>query len=160
MTYLNEEEEKAFEIVKNITEDDLLDCWDYGEKEFKAIQIILNLTEKQRKEIDEKTTILFAGAEKVKQLEKEINELKCAITSQSKLISQDQKEIEKLKEKYSKLSHSAIEAVFSDYNNDVELLARRLLKQGLIKREDNYYINPDYDEFNNLEKREVGEVYE
>ena len=49
----SEEEQKAFEIVKNITEDDLLDCWDYGEKEFKAIQIILNLIEKQREEIEE-----------------------------------------------------------------------------------------------------------
>lgn len=48
---MSEEEEEAFEIVKNITKKDLLDCWDYGEKEFKAIQTILNLTEKQREEI-------------------------------------------------------------------------------------------------------------
>lgn len=36
---------------------------------------IQGIIKKQQKEIEEKTTILFAGAEKVKQLEKEIEEL-------------------------------------------------------------------------------------
>lgn len=36
----------------------------------------LNLIDKQQKEIEEKSTIIMAGAEKVKQLEEEIEELK------------------------------------------------------------------------------------
>lgn len=46
-------EEEAIKTLKNISTDDLLDCWDYGEEEYNAIQIILNLIEKQSKEIDE-----------------------------------------------------------------------------------------------------------
>lgn len=52
---LSEEEKKAIEIVKNIKEKDLLDCWDYGEEEYKSIQILLNLIEKQDKIINEMT---------------------------------------------------------------------------------------------------------
>lgn len=36
---------------------------------------LLNIIEKQKEEIEEKRIIIFAGAEKVKQLEKEIEEL-------------------------------------------------------------------------------------
>lgn len=41
-----------------------------------SIEDVLYLIEKQQKEIEEKTTILLAGAEKVKQLEKEIEDYK------------------------------------------------------------------------------------
>lgn len=73
------------------------------------------------------------------------------------LLEKQQEEIEELEQKYNELSYSAIEVVFSEYNDDVELLARKLLKQGQIKRKGDYYINPDYDEFNNIEKRKIGE---
>lgn len=47
----------------------------FCENECQAIETILNLADKQQKEIEEKTTIIMAGAEKVKQLEKEIQRL-------------------------------------------------------------------------------------
>ena len=40
------------------------------ENNYLEVKILLNLVEKQQKEIEEKTTIIMAGAEKVKQLEK------------------------------------------------------------------------------------------
>ena len=51
---MSEEEKKAIEIVKNIKEKDLLDCWDQGEEEYKSIQILLNLIEKQNNELKSK----------------------------------------------------------------------------------------------------------
>lgn len=91
---MSEEEKKAIEYLEN--QDNSLN-WNYGT--LQAIKTLLNLIEKyenyeynkaliqqnndlkirigeQQKEIEEKTTILFAGAEKVKTLEKEIRELK------------------------------------------------------------------------------------
>ena len=50
---LSDEERKAIEIVKGITEDDLLNYWEGPEEPYNAIQIILNLIEKQSKEIEE-----------------------------------------------------------------------------------------------------------
>ena len=50
---LSDEEKKAIEIVKGITEDDLLDYWEGPEEPYNAIQIVLNLIEKQQKEIEE-----------------------------------------------------------------------------------------------------------
>lgn len=49
---MSEEEKKAIEIVKGITESDLLDSWDC-EENYNAIQILLNLIEKQNKKIEE-----------------------------------------------------------------------------------------------------------
>ncbi len=39
------EREEAIKILKAITPDDLLDCWDYGEKEYNAIQTALKALE-------------------------------------------------------------------------------------------------------------------
>lgn len=50
---MTDEEKKAIEIVKGITEDDLLNYWEGPEEPYNAIQIILNLIEKQQKEIEE-----------------------------------------------------------------------------------------------------------
>jgi hypothetical protein len=47
-----------------------------------------------------------------------------------------------LQKKYDKLSHIAIETVFSNMNDDVELLARCLYKQGKISRTETEWINP------------------
>lgn len=52
-------------------------------------------------------------------------------------------ELEEKNKKYEELSKSAVEAVFSEYNEDVELLARCLYKQNIIKdRDKQYYYNP------------------
>ena len=63
--------EKACILDKNCYEVDCL-----LEKDLIAIRELIKLYKNQQKEIEEKTTILLAGAEKVKQLEKEIKELK------------------------------------------------------------------------------------
>lgn len=89
MNNLSEEEKKAIEYYQNkevsfsvgfdtekllkalgITEED---SFENHQIRFKTL---LNLIEKLQKENEEKTTILLAGAEKVKQLEKENKDLK------------------------------------------------------------------------------------
>lgn len=76
---MSEEEKEAIYYLKNniesyvylLNNDDKRK--DYYIKEYpdmEAKRILLNLVEKQQKEIEEKTTILLAGAEKVKELEK------------------------------------------------------------------------------------------
>lgn len=50
---MTDEEKKAIEIVKGITEDDLLNYWEGPEEPYNAIQIILNIIEKKSKEIEE-----------------------------------------------------------------------------------------------------------
>ena len=67
------EEEKAIETLKEVASDDFDTLGD--EISPKMAQNILNVISKQQKEIEEKRIIIFAGAEKVKQLEKEIEEL-------------------------------------------------------------------------------------
>lgn len=55
------DEEKAIEIVKNITESDLLNCWSGGNEEYKAIQVILNLVKTLQKDltiVDEYASLL------------------------------------------------------------------------------------------------------
>lgn len=49
-------------------------------------------------------------------------------------------ENKELKEKYNRLSHFAIETIFSEFNDDVELLARFLYKEGFINRTKTHYI--------------------
>ena len=44
-----------------------------------------------------------------------------------------------LQNKYEKISHFAIETIFSEFNDDVELLSRCLWKQGLIGRTETHY---------------------
>lgn len=65
---MTEEEKKAIDLLKfyegffkNIGH----------EEEVKSIESVINCIEKLKKEIEEKTIIIMAGAEKVKQLEKE-----------------------------------------------------------------------------------------
>lgn len=75
---LSEEEKKAIEILKKLQKKTPYIIWGDGTPYNKSnqIQTILNLIEKMQKEIKEKSTIIMAGAEKVKQLEKEIILLK------------------------------------------------------------------------------------
>ena len=73
---MNEEEKKAIEMLdKFITEHKFYNIKQSDNLE-DNIKIILNFIEKLQKENEEKTILLFAGAEKVKQLEKENEELK------------------------------------------------------------------------------------
>lgn len=70
---MTDEEKKAMEDLKRLRKGiEILNqiTPEKDETDIKAIDLILNLIEKQQKEIEEKTTILLAGAEKVKQLEK------------------------------------------------------------------------------------------
>ena len=69
---LSEEKKKAIETLKEVASDDFDTLGD--DISPKMAQNILNVIEKQRNEIEEKTTILLAGAKNVKQLEKEIEE--------------------------------------------------------------------------------------
>ena len=69
---LSEEEKKAIELLKKLQKKTPYIIWGDGTPYNKnnQIQTILNVIDKQQKEIEEKTTIIMAGAEKVKQLEK------------------------------------------------------------------------------------------
>ena len=53
-----------------------LKCLEMDMLDNTQIELLLNYIDKLQKEVEEKTTILMAGAEKVKQLEKENTELK------------------------------------------------------------------------------------
>ena len=70
------------------------------------------------------------------------------------------KDYKELQDKYNILSHFAIETVFSEFNDDVELLARCLFRQKLINRTETEYINPikDDDNYLTFKKIEVVEV--
>ena len=68
------------------------------------------------------------------------------------------KEYKQLEDKYKILSKFAIETVFDEFNDDVELLARCLFRQGLIRRTQTEYINPLNDD--NYLKEEKIEVVE
>ena len=63
---MNKKEKKAIEDMNRFANGVDMSC-----VTARQMQIILNLIEKLQKENEEKTTILLAGAEKVKQLEKE-----------------------------------------------------------------------------------------
>lgn len=65
------------------------------------------------------------------------------------------KDYKELQDKYNILSHFAIETVFSEFNDDVELLARCLYRQGLIKRTETEYINPIKDDDNYLDTKRI-----
>ena len=71
---MNEEEKEAIKYLEFLSNEKCeCEACQRAKKEYKTI---LNLLDKQKNEIEEKTTILLAGSKKVKQLEKEIEELK------------------------------------------------------------------------------------
>ena len=81
------EEEKAIETLKEVASDDFDTLGD--DISPKMAQNILNVIEKQQKETEEKTTILLAGAEKVKQLEKEIEALEIIHNTYKEMIEEN-----------------------------------------------------------------------
>lgn len=70
------------------------------------------------------------------------------------------KDYKELQDKYNILSHFAVETVFSEFNDDVELLARCLYRQGLINRTETEYINPIKDDDNYLTFKKIEIVEE
>ena len=81
------EEEIAIETLKEVASDDFDTLGD--DISPKMAQNILNVIEKQQKETEEKTTILLAGAEKVKQLEKEIEALEIIHNTYKEMIEEN-----------------------------------------------------------------------
>ena len=69
------------------------------------------------------------------------------------------KDYKNLEDKYNILVHFAIETVFSEFNDDIELLARCLVKQNKIKRTETHYINPEKD-INYLDEKRIEVVEE
>ena len=63
MIKLTKEQEEAIKICSKITEDDLLNCWEGGEKEYKAIQVVLNLIQEKQKDSEEKDKIIDVMAD-------------------------------------------------------------------------------------------------
>ena len=49
---MTKEEKSAIEIVKGISEDDLLNYWEGSEEPYNAIQVVINLIQKQDTEIN------------------------------------------------------------------------------------------------------------
>lgn len=79
---MNEEEKNAIEKIEDTFYSDLgkginkFQKITLYEDSIRDVRILLNLIEKLQKENEEKTTIILAGAEKVKQVEKENKTLK------------------------------------------------------------------------------------
>ena len=112
---MTEAEEKAVEYLKanslvRLNENNEIVAYGNAHKYY-----IINLIEKLQKEIEEKTTIIMAGAEKVKQLEKEF------ITKQE------------IKENY--IPKDKIEEKIEDYQNEIEC-EKSYLEQGIICEEE------------------------
>ena len=82
------EEEKAIEYIKEFKNEVFEGV---GNKSIMAknIDILLNLLDKQKEEIKEKSTIILAGAEKVKQLEKEIEALEIIHNTYKEMIEEN-----------------------------------------------------------------------
>lgn len=131
---MNEEEKKALETIKEELQDQkqafkyykgVLGVYSNGK-----VEILLKLIDKQQKEIEEKTTIIMAGAEKVKQLEKEIQRLekdndtlsKLVIVNEDKVIKElDLISKDKIREKINKLKANDIE-----YSEHIAILEKLL----------------------------------
>ena len=129
---MSEEEKKAIDDLFALTHiNGYIDL--YTQKEAKihtldlskwqnGVKVLLNLLEKQQKEIEEKTTIIMAGAEKVKQLEKEIQRLEkdndtlseLVIVNEDKVIKElDLISKDKIREKIKELEEQ-IEEILED----------------------------------------------
>ena len=84
---MSDEEQIALETLKEVASDDFDTLGD--DISPKMAQNILNVIDKQQKEIEEKRIIIFAGAEKVKQLEKEIEALEIIHNTYKEMIEEN-----------------------------------------------------------------------
>ena len=165
---MNEEEKKAIEIIKNITEKDLLDCWDYGEKEFKAIQIILNLIDEQQNKIasQEKQIKLMQGcdlAKVIKKQQKEIEELKSQldfIGEQNKHIDKLQKEIDEWQKAYIRENNYWLKfrnKINKIANNDKDCSDNEVIKAVKELKDKNTSLQKEIEERNTRLQEEINE---
>jgi ssRNA-specific RNase YbeY (16S rRNA maturation enzyme) len=122
MSITGEEEKEAIEYIKEFKNEVFEGV---GNKSIMAknIDILLNLLDKQQNEIKEKTTILLAGAKKVKQLEKEIEERdKYNITTlpfeELKEMIEQNKNISIFGKEY--ISKDKVKETIEHYNNELE----------------------------------------
>lgn len=70
--------EEAIKILKEIEPDDLLDCWDYGEKEYKAIEIALKRLDELEKYYKCEINLLrdYISKDKIKNKIDELEQIK------------------------------------------------------------------------------------
>ena len=99
-----------------------------------------NYTEKLQKEIEEKTTIILVGAEKVKSLQKENEELKNKVVKRNneliELEETSEKEfITKQEVKENFIPKDKIREKIEDYKNEIEC-EKSYLEQGIICEEE------------------------
>ena len=128
-------EEKAIETLKEVANDDfdtlgddispkmaqnILNVINNQQKEIEEKNIAVNKMSKdisrQLEEIEEKTTIIMAGAEKVKQLEKEIEELK-----------------EKIVDLQTKLAIETIDNKYNQEERDEETIPKYKIREKIKK---------------------------
>lgn len=100
---MTEEGKKAIEIVKGISEDDLLNYWEGPEEPYNAIQVVLNLIQKQdriiknqsytnkkmKKKLDNYRKLTKLKERTIQKQDTEINKLKNVIDKLVKRIKYD-----------------------------------------------------------------------
>ena len=100
---MTEEEKKAIEIVKGISEDDLLNYWEGPEEYYNAIQVVLNLIQEQdriiknqsytnkkmKKKLDNYRKLTKLKERTIQKQDTEINKLNNAIDRMVKRIKDD-----------------------------------------------------------------------
>lgn len=126
---MSEEEKKAIEWFKKDLMFWLIEGKDYviiDNGEIPKMKSLLNLMDKQQKEIEEKTTILLAGAEKVKQLEKGNRSL---MESRIKWKNRYYKEKEKIAELQTKLEIETIDNKYNQEERDEETIPRCKIRE-------------------------------
>lgn len=132
---VSEQEKEAIEYIKAFQKD----LYGASEKNLMAIYIdrVWNYIERLQKELEKKTTILMAGADKVKQLEKENQELKeeniilegnkigykLAIQEIKEKIENEIKELEENEDFYREHDRMC------EYEGKINLLKRLLVKE-------------------------------
>ena len=138
MSRLSEEEKKAIEIVKNIEEKDLLDCWDQGEEEYKSIQILLNLIEKQQAELDKEKeknkelTDIIEAIEEFKRLKRPVMDLVHEMQKfEDDFISKDK--IRELLQDKIRYRQFELQQEYKDFKDDIKLNILQDLKEELLE---------------------------
>ena len=131
---IDEEEKEAIDKLKSfINIPDYVFLKEY-EQLIQSTRIVINLIEKLQKENEEKTILLFAGAEKVRRLEKENEELKGTLRDTQNSWFEDTKKIEKLKKEnqcYINSIQSIVPVLTQDY------IEKQKIKEVIKELEDN-----------------------
>ena len=110
-----------------------------GNIKFLVNDVVTDVINKQQKEIEEKTTTIMAGAEKVKQLEKEIEEKAITIMTGIYKIKRLEKELEKCNKYIEEINTKIIEGELVD--------RKRYISKDKIREKINQY-QEDINEIN------------